>query len=67
VVDESNVILNEANPTQIDNQNLLTNAKAMNVIIYALFIHKYHRVYKLETAHEMWGEAYRSSCGHFNC
>jgi hypothetical protein len=53
VVDEGYVILNEANPTQVDNENLLVNAQAMNVIIRALCIHEYHRVCKLETAHEM--------------
>jgi hypothetical protein len=55
VVDEGFVILNEANPTQADNKNILVSAQAMNVIICALYIHDYHRVYKLETAHEMWG------------
>jgi hypothetical protein len=53
VVDEGYVILNEANPSQVDNENLLANAQAMNVIIRALCIHEYHRVCKLETAHEM--------------
>jgi hypothetical protein len=53
VVDEDYVILNEANPTQVDNENLLANAQAMNVIIRALCIRKYHRVCKLKTAHEM--------------
>jgi hypothetical protein len=56
VVDEGYVILNEANPTHVDNENLLANAQAMNVIIRALCIHEYHRVCKLETAHEMWGK-----------
>jgi hypothetical protein len=48
--------LNEVNPTQVDNENLLANAQAMNVIIRALCIHEYHRVCKLETIHEMWGK-----------
>jgi hypothetical protein len=48
--------LNGANPTQVVNENLLANAQAMNVIIRALCIHEYHRVCKLETAHEMWGK-----------
>jgi hypothetical protein len=56
VVDEGYVILNEANPTQVDNENLLANAQTMNVIIRALCIHEYHRVCKLETTHEMWGK-----------
>jgi hypothetical protein len=56
VVDEGYVILNEGNPTQVDNKNLLANAQAMNVIIRALCIREYHRVCKLETAHEMWGK-----------
>jgi hypothetical protein len=56
VVDEGFVILNEANPTQADNENILANAQAMNVIIHALCICEYHRVCKLETAHEMWGK-----------
>jgi hypothetical protein len=56
VVDEGYVILNEANPTQFDNKNLLVNAQAMNAIIRALCIREYHRVCKLETAHEMWGK-----------
>jgi hypothetical protein len=56
VVDEGYVILNGANKTQADNENLLANAQAMNVIIHALCIHEYHRVCKLETAHEMWGK-----------
>jgi hypothetical protein len=56
VVDEDYVILNEANPTQVDNENLLVNAQAMNVIIRALCIREYHRVCKLETAHKMWGK-----------
>jgi hypothetical protein len=54
VVDEGYIILNEANPTQVDNENLLANAQAMNVIICALCIREYHRVCKLETTHEMW-------------
>jgi hypothetical protein len=56
VVNEGYVILNEANPTQTDNENLLDNAQAMNVIICALCIQEYHRLCKLETAHEMWGK-----------
>jgi hypothetical protein len=56
VVDEGYVILNEADPTQVNNENLLDNAQAMNVIIRALCICEYHRVCKLETAHEMWGK-----------
>jgi hypothetical protein len=54
VVDEDYIILNEANPTQVDNENILANAQAMNVIINALCFREYHRVCKLETAHEMW-------------
>jgi hypothetical protein len=34
VVDEGYVILNEANPTQINNESLLAKAQAMNVIIH---------------------------------
>jgi hypothetical protein len=56
VIDEGFVILNEANPTQADNENILANAQAMNAIICALCIHEYHRVCKLETAHEMQGK-----------
>jgi hypothetical protein len=55
VVDEGYVILDEANPTQVDIENLLANAQAMNFIIRALCIHEYHRVCKLQTAHETWG------------
>jgi hypothetical protein len=58
VVDEGFVILNEANPTQADNKNILANAQAMNLIIRALCIREYHRVCKLEITHEMWGEFY---------
>jgi hypothetical protein len=54
VVDEGYVIFNEANPTQVDNENLLADAQAMNVIIRALCILEYHRVCKLDTAHEIW-------------
>jgi hypothetical protein len=53
VVDEGFVTLSEVNPTQDDNENILANAQTMNVIIRALCIHEYHRVCKLETAHEM--------------
>jgi hypothetical protein len=53
VVDEVFIILNETNPTQLDNENILANAQAMYGIISALCIHEYHRVCKLETAHEM--------------
>jgi hypothetical protein len=56
VVDDGFVILNEANRTQSDNENILANSQAMNVIIYALCIYEYHRVCKLKTAHEMWGK-----------
>jgi hypothetical protein len=56
VVDEGYVILNEANLTQVDNENFLANAQAMNVIIRTLCIREYHRVCKLETAHEIWGK-----------
>jgi hypothetical protein len=56
VVDECYVILNEANPTQANSENLLANAHAINAIIHALCIHEYHRVYNLEIAHEMWGK-----------
>jgi hypothetical protein len=56
VVDEDYVILNEANPTEDDDENLLAITKAMNVIIYALCTREYHIICKLETAHEMWGE-----------
>jgi hypothetical protein len=64
VVNEGYVILNEANPTQVDNENILANDQAMNVIIRALCIHEYHRVCNLETSHEMWGkliEAYEGT------
>jgi hypothetical protein len=54
VVEEGYVILNEANPTQVDNENLLDNAQAMNVLICALCIREYHRVCKLKIAREMW-------------
>jgi hypothetical protein len=56
VVDVGYVILNEANPSHVDNEKLLPNAQARNVIIHALCIREYHRVCKLETAHEMWGK-----------
>jgi hypothetical protein len=56
VVDEGFVILDEANPTQADNENILANAQAMNVSIRSLCIREYHRVCKLETTHEMWGK-----------
>jgi hypothetical protein len=56
VEDEGYVILNEANLTQVDNENLLANAQVMNVITRALCIWEYHRVCKLETAHKMWGK-----------
>jgi hypothetical protein len=53
VVDEGFVVLDEANPTQADNENIIANAQAINVIIHALCIQEYHRVCKLDTAHEM--------------
>jgi hypothetical protein len=56
VVDEGFVVLDEANPSQADNENILANAQAMNVIIRALYIHEYHRVCNLETTHEMLGK-----------
>jgi hypothetical protein len=56
VVDEGYVILNESNPTQADNENCLVDAQAMNVIIHSFCIPEYHRVCKLEIAHEMWGK-----------
>jgi hypothetical protein len=56
VVDEGFVILDEAHPTYADNENILANAQAMNVIIRAFYIREYHRVCKLETAHGMWGK-----------
>jgi hypothetical protein len=52
VVGEGFVVLDKANPTQADNENILDNSQAMNVIIRALCIREYHRVCKLETAHE---------------
>jgi hypothetical protein len=55
VIDEGFVILNEANPTEADNENILANAQAINVITRALCIHEFHRVYKLETGHDMCG------------
>jgi hypothetical protein len=64
VVDDGYVILDEANPAQIANENTLANAQAMNVIIRALCIREHHKVCKLETAHEMWGkliEAYEGT------
>jgi hypothetical protein len=63
VVDEGYVILSEANPTQVDNENLLANIQAMNVIIHALCIQEYHRVCKLETAHEMSGKLIEANEG----
>jgi hypothetical protein len=48
VVDEHYVILNEANPTQVDNEIFVSNAQVMNVIICALCICEYHRVCKFE-------------------
>jgi hypothetical protein len=66
VVNEAFVILNETNPTQVDNENILANAQAMNVIIHALCIHEYHRVCKLETAHEMWGKLIKAHEGTSN-
>jgi hypothetical protein len=66
VVDEGFVILNEANPTQADNENILANAQAMNAIIRALCIREYHRVFKLETTHEMWGKLIKAHEGTSN-
>jgi prepilin-type processing-associated H-X9-DG protein len=66
VVDEGFDILNEANPTQVDNENILANAQALNVIIHDLCIHEYHRVCKLETIHEMWGKLIESHEGTSN-
>jgi hypothetical protein len=66
VVDEGFDILNEANPTQVDNENILANAQALNVIIHDLCIHEYHRVCKLETTHEMWGKLIESHEGTSN-
>jgi hypothetical protein len=40
VVDEGFFVLDDANPTQADNKNILPNAQAMNVIIHALYIHE---------------------------
>jgi hypothetical protein len=56
VVDEGFVVSDEANPTEVDNENILATAQAMNVIIRALCIREYHRVLKLETTHEIWGK-----------
>jgi hypothetical protein len=66
VVDEGFVMLDEANPTQAKNENILVNAQAMNVIIRALCIHEYHRVCKIETAHEMWWKLIESHEGTSN-
>jgi inosine/xanthosine triphosphate pyrophosphatase family protein len=66
VVDEGHAVLDEANPTEVNNENILANAQAMNAIICALCIHEYHRVCNLETAHEMWGkliEAHEGTSG----
>jgi hypothetical protein len=66
VVYEGFVILDEANPTQANNENILANAQAMNVIIHALCIREYHRVCNLETTHEMWGKLIESHEGTSN-
>jgi hypothetical protein len=42
--------------TQADHDNHLGYAQAMNIIIRALCIPEYYRVYKLEPTHEMWGK-----------
>jgi hypothetical protein len=66
VVDEGYVTLDEDNPTQDVNENLLANAQAMNVIIHALCICEYHRLCKRETAHEMWGKLIEAHKGTSN-
>jgi hypothetical protein len=66
VVDEGYIIFNEANPTQVDNENLLANAQAMNVIIHALCICEYHIVCKLETAHKIWEKLIEAHVGTSN-
>jgi hypothetical protein len=38
VVDEGFVILNEANPTQADNENILANAKALSSSVLYVFV-----------------------------
>jgi hypothetical protein len=58
VVDEGYVILNKVNLTQADTENCFADAEAMNVIIYELCIHEYHRIYKIETPHEMRRKLY---------
>jgi hypothetical protein len=54
IVDAGYVVLNLANPTEVDNVNLLGDAQAMNVLIRALCIDECHKACKLETAHEIW-------------
>jgi hypothetical protein len=46
--------LKQDEPSSIDNENVLTNDQAMNVLYDALDINEFNHIKNLTTAHEIW-------------
>ena len=54
IVDNDYVIIDPTNLTDVDKENTLANAQAMNIPYSALDLNEFNRICKVETAHEIW-------------
>ena len=54
IVRDGFIVLKEDEPSLSDNENVLTNYQAMNVLYDELDINEFDRIKNLTTAHEIW-------------
>jgi hypothetical protein len=54
IVGDGFVVLKQDEPTVNDEQNILVNDQAMNVLYDALDINEFNRIKTLTTTHEIW-------------
>jgi hypothetical protein len=56
IVEDGYVILDDKNPTPLDDENDALNDQAMNLIYSCLSVSEFNRIKNLKTAHEIWGK-----------
>jgi hypothetical protein len=54
IVRDGFVVLKQDEPSPIDNENVLTNDQAMNVLYDALNINEFNHIKNVTTAHDIW-------------
>jgi hypothetical protein len=54
IVEDGYVILDDKNPTPLDDENDALNDQAMNLIYSCLRVSEFNRIKNLKTAHQIW-------------